>query len=101
MFIAHRTRFTVLALTRDKTMSLAPPPKKKHGPLPNMGACWLGKFFPVSDLNPRLHSLLLLVPVATCVCVCLCVCLWDGDCVHSVDTCGHVRTYSPLAHSAP
>lgn len=33
----------------------------------------------MSDLNPRLYFLLLLVPMATCVCICLCVCLWEGD----------------------
>ncbi|MBV95407.1 Small conductance calcium-activated potassium channel protein 1, partial [Eschrichtius robustus] len=74
----------------------------ERSPPPSLGPCWLGKFFLVSDLNPRLYFLPLLVPVATRVRICLCVCLWEGDCVHMrehVCVPPHVRTLMCVTHT--
>lgn len=47
----------------------------------------------MSDVNPHLHSLLLLVPMATRVRACLYVCLWER---YPVDMRGHMWTYPRL-----
>lgn len=52
----------------------------------------------MSDLNPHLHSLMLLAPVATHVRVCLCICLWEGDQVHM---CEPTWVYPHLDPSLP
>lgn len=70
-----------------------PPPAPVSSSCPtSSGPHGLGKFFLVSDLNPHLHSLLLLAPVAAHVRICLCVYLWEGDRVH---TWAHMGAPSP------
>lgn len=65
-------------LLEPQVVILQPP--TSSSPPTSLGPRWLGKFFLVSDPNPCLHLLPLLVlwsPVPLSVCVCR----WEGDCM--------------------
>lgn len=71
-------------------------PVSPSSPPPSSWPRWLGKFFLVSDPNPHLYSLPLLVPMTTRVSVCLYVCLLEGCHVDMHGHMWHALTWTPL-----
>lgn len=77
-----------------QVLGMSLPPTPPPAPPQTLRRAWLPReVLPVSDVNPHLRSLPLLVPMATRVRTCLYVCLWER---YPVDMRGHMWMYLHL-----